>query len=109
VPEGGRAHIAGRIGEQRGGGESEEGEEVAGFAFVAEGESAAAEQPGQGGLDDPAVPAEALAGLDAGAGDPRGDAALAQERAQLGGVVGLVGVQLARVGFQKSVCACLHV
>jgi len=48
---------------------------VAGVAFVAQGQPPAAGQPGQGSLDDPAVPAQPVAGLDALAGDAGGDAA----------------------------------
>ena len=58
-----------------GGREGEEGQEVAGVAFVAQGQPPAAGQPGQGSLDDPAVPAQPVAGLDALAGDAGGDAA----------------------------------
>ena len=45
------------VGEQ-GAGEVGEGLEVFGFAVVAADEAAVAEQPGQAGFDDPAVPAE---------------------------------------------------
>ncbi len=48
-----------------------------GTAFVADGEAAEAADPGQRALDHPAVPAQALAILDAPPGDARGDIALA--------------------------------
>jgi hypothetical protein len=69
--------------------------EVFGFAVVAADAAAVAQQPGQAGLDDPAVLAEAAGGLDAFAGDPHGDAAAADLGTQGGLVVGLIGVQLA--------------
>src|SRR4051794_37248513 len=56
-----------------GGSEGEECGEQPGAALVAEGQPAVAGQPGQGALDDPAVPAQPGRGLDAAAGDPRGD------------------------------------
>jgi hypothetical protein len=77
-----------------GGSEGEEGEEVFGFAFVAQGEAAVSGEPGHGAFDDPAVPAEFLAGLDAFAGDADLDSAVADPAPQVGLVVGLVGVQL---------------
>src|SRR4051794_21079124 len=47
-------------------------------------------------FDHPAVPAESFAGLDAGPGDPGGDAASAQVAADPRVVVALVGVQFDR-------------
>lgn len=52
-------------------GEAQESEEVAALAFIADGETAVAEQPGDRPLDLPAVSAEPLAGLDARARDAR--------------------------------------
>jgi hypothetical protein len=69
---------------------------VAAFAFVADGEAAVAEQPGDGPLDLPPVPSQPLGRLDARTRDPRGDAPSAQPGQGLGGVVGLVRAQLAR-------------
>src|SRR5215213_113751 len=51
-------------------------------------------QPGEGALDDPPVPAEPLAALDATPGDARRDAPLAQLLPQRLRVISLVGVQL---------------
>ena len=45
--------------------------------LVADGEAAVAGAPGGGAFDLPAVSAEAVAGVDAAAGDARDDAALA--------------------------------
>jgi hypothetical protein len=70
-------------------------QEVAAFAFVADGEAKVAEQPGDGTLDLPPVPSQALGRLDARMGDPRGDAASAQPCQGLSGMVNLVRVQLA--------------
>ncbi|SFD78338.1 hypothetical protein SAMN05421773_13027 [Streptomyces aidingensis] len=64
------------------------------LAFVPDGEAAVAEEPADRPLDPPAVSAESLAGLDAGAGDPRGDAPAAEPSAVSGGVVRLVGPEL---------------
>jgi hypothetical protein len=69
---------------------------VAAFAFVSHGEAAVAEEPGDGSLDLPPVPSQALGRLDARPGDPRGDAAPAQPGQGLGGMVGLVAAELAR-------------
>jgi hypothetical protein len=65
-------------------------------AFVADGEPAEAVKPGEGALDDPAMAAETLAGLDPLAGDPAADAASVQRPSAAAGVVGLVGVELSR-------------
>ena len=61
-------------------------------SFVADGQAAIAVEPGQRALDDPAVAAEALAGIDALAGDAHPDVALAEGGSAAGDVVGLVGV-----------------
>ena len=55
-------------------GETEEGQVVAGMAFVAGAESAVAGQPGHGAFDDPSSAAQPFAGLDALAGDADADA-----------------------------------
>ena len=64
-----------------------------GFAVVAAHEAAVAGQPGQACLDDPAVTAKAVGGLDAFAGDPHGDAAPLELGAERADVAGLVGVE----------------
>src|SRR5688500_12432431 len=88
---GGQSLVAG---ERRG--EGEECGEQPGAALVAAGEPAVAGQPGQRAFDDPAVPAELLAGLDAAAGDPGRDLPGTQPGPQMVVVVALVGVQPAR-------------
>src|SRR5215218_8222391 len=65
-------------------------------AFVADRRPPELVQPGQGPFDDPAVAAQALAGIDALARDADPDPAAAQEAAAAGDVVGLVGVELGR-------------
>jgi hypothetical protein len=75
-------------------GEGEECGEQVGVAFVADGEAAVAGEPGDGAFDLPAVSAEALVGVDAAAGDARGDAALAQPGPVDLRVVGFVGAEL---------------
>src|SRR5512142_2004714 len=77
-----------------GGSEGEKGAEQLGVAFVAESETAVAKQPGDGGLHLPAVPAQPSRGVDAAAGEVRGNTAVAEPGAQMGVVVSLVGVQL---------------
>lgn len=66
-----------------------------GVAFVADGEAAVAAEPGDGAFDLPTVAAEAFAGVDAAAGDARGDAAGTEPAAVFGGVVPLVGAEFA--------------
>jgi hypothetical protein len=51
-----------------GAGEAREGEEVLGFALVATMETTASSEPGHRAFDGPAVPTEALRGLDSLAG-----------------------------------------
>lgn len=81
-----------------------EGEEVFGFAFVAAVESAAAGEPGNGTLYDPAVPAQAGGGLDAASGQVVRDASTAEPLPQVAVVVPLVTVQLAGlVGLPSAV------
>lgn len=64
-----------------------------GVPFVADSQAAVAGEPGDGAFDLPAVSAEAVAGVDAAAGDARGDAALAEPGSVGGGVVGFVGAE----------------
>ncbi len=71
-------------------GELEESSEVLAVALVADGQSAVAGEPGQGAFDLPPVTAEALAAVDAAAGDPRNDAPCPQPPAVYGIVVTLV-------------------
>lgn len=66
---------------------------MAALSLVSDGQAAVAEEPGDRPFDLPAVPAETLAGLDAGPGDARDDAPLAQPLQPLGGVVRLVGAE----------------
>lgn len=73
---------------------------MVGVAVVSGGEAVVAEQPGDGSFDHPAVFAQLLARLDAFARDADGDAAVADPGAEVGVVVGLVGVQL--VGFAAA-------
>lgn len=73
----------------------ESGEDVA-AALVADDDAAETGKPCQGTLDLPAVAAEALAGLDAAAGDARDDGPLAQGPAAAWIIVALVGVQFGR-------------
>src|SRR5215216_5934934 len=80
----------------QGTGQVEQPLQQVGAPLVAHAEAAAAEQPGEAALDDPAVPPQPFGGVDATAGDPRGDAAGTQRAALLGGVVRLVRVQLGR-------------
>jgi hypothetical protein len=70
-----------RRGADKGGGDGDEGQEVVGAAFVAAVEPPAAGRPGDGPLDDPAVAAQPLTGLDPMAGDTRDDAAPVQQGA----------------------------
>ena len=55
--------------------------------LVADREPAAAGDPGQGALDHPPVPTQALAALDPAPGDPGDDAAPAAGAAAAGGIV----------------------
>ncbi len=56
-----------------GGGEGEEGVEVGGFAFVAQGQAPVSGQPGDRAFDDPSVLAQCVAGVDAFASDAGDD------------------------------------
>ncbi len=71
-------------------------------ALVADGQAAVAGQPGEGALHQPTVPPQAALALDAPAGDPGGDAALAQGCPAGGVVVTFVGVQLRREARQRQ-------
>jgi hypothetical protein len=82
--------------------EGEEGQEVAGVTFVAQGQPPVAGQPGERSFDDPPVPAELVTGLDAFAGDADGDAAVAEPGAQVSLVIGLVRVQLGRLAAARA-------
>ena len=62
--------------------------------LVADRQAPKARQPSQGALDHPAVSAQALAALDALAGDAHLDVALRERPATARDVIGLVGVQL---------------
>ncbi|MDQ0700963.1 hypothetical protein QF048_007490 [Streptomyces sp. W4I9-2] len=73
----------------QGGGEAKEGEEVAAFSFVPDGEAAVAEEPGDRPLDLPAMPSEPLTRLDTGAGDPCDEVPTAEPAEVLCGVVRL--------------------
>ena len=69
---------------------------MAAGALVPDGEAAVTEQPGDRALDLTAVTAEALGGVDAGAGDPRHDAPFPQPPEVVGLVMGLIGAELGR-------------
>ena len=79
-----------------GAGECGEGEVDVGAAFVSDGETAEAGEPGEGALHHPAVPAEAFGAFDTPPGDTRCDAPFAALPAAAAVIMGLVGVQLAR-------------
>src|SRR4029079_18633992 len=64
--------------------------------LVADLQAAKAVEPTQRAFSHPAITAQPLAGLNATAGDARGDVALAQSGAQGAAVVGLVGMELMR-------------
>jgi len=67
-----------------------------GFAVIAAYQTAVAGQPGQACLDDPAVPAQSLGGLDALAGDPHLDATPADLGPQGSDVIRLIRVEFLR-------------
>ena len=77
-------------------GECGEGVVDVASALVASDEPAVAVDPGEGALDDPAMSAQLLAGLDAASGDAGRDPAAAAGLAAPPMVVCLVGVQLVR-------------
>ena len=64
--------------------------------LVADAKAAAAEQPGEGSLHDPAMLTEAFGGVDPPTSDARGDAPDPECAPQGRGIVRLVGVQLGR-------------
>ena len=65
-----------------------------GTTLVADGEAAEAVEPSERALDDPAVPAQLLAAVDAASSDARLDVALASDPPAHRIVIGLVGMQL---------------
>ena len=65
-------------------------------SFVADGETPEAIEPGECAFDDPAIPAETFAGLDAASGDARRDAASPAGAAAATMIIGLVRMQLSR-------------
>ena len=69
---------------------------MAGVALVAQGQPPVPGEPGDGALDDPAVPAQFLAGFDSFTGDAGGDAPVAEPSAQVSLVIGLVRMELGR-------------
>ena len=73
--------------------EVEEGIVERRVALVAHQEAPVAVQPGKAAFDHPAVASKPLAGLDAAAGDPRGDAPAAESGAVATGRVPQVRVQ----------------
>lgn len=64
-----------------------------GPSLIAHGQAAIAVEPGQRTLDDPAMPPQALARLDATPGDPRRDATLTASKAASGIVVAFIRMQ----------------
>lgn len=64
------------------------------ISLVPNREAAVAEEPRDRPLDLPTVPAEALAGLDAGTGDPGGEPAITEPAQVFRGVVRLIGPDL---------------
>lgn len=79
-----------------GAGEGEKGVMNVIAPFVADAQAAAAVQPGQGALDDPAVPTEALLRFDPTPRNAREDTALARRLPAAGEIVALVGVNFRR-------------
>src|SRR3954467_10273541 len=77
-------------------GQGQECAEQLGGALIAQGQPTVASQPGQRPLDDPAVPAEPLAGLHPATGNPRSNPPRSQPRPQMRIVIALVRVQLVR-------------
>src|SRR5918998_4590552 len=72
----------------------EEGVMDVGPAFVADSQAAIAIEPGEGALDDPAVPSQTLARVDALAGDAHPDVPSSQRCPAARIVVALVGMEL---------------
>jgi len=89
-----------------GAGEGEEGLMEGGQALVADGEASVACEPGQRAFDDPPVPAQLRAGVDATAGDTDLDVAGVQHLAAAREVVGLIGVQLVRALARAPQVSC---
>ena len=67
-----------------------------GAALIADGQATETVEPGQGTLNDPAMPAESFTRLDAASGNAGNNAALAAGNAAARIVVALVGMQLER-------------
>jgi hypothetical protein len=70
--------------------------EDVGAALVADSQAAETAEPSQSAFDDPAMPSQTLATLDAAPGDPRLDGAPAARSSALREIVALIGVQLGR-------------
>ncbi len=75
-------------------------------AFVSDGEPAEPVEPGEAALDDPSMPTELLAGLDAPPRNTRLDPAAVAGTTAAAMVVGLVGVQLVRPVPRPAALAC---
>src|SRR5262245_60712304 len=73
--------------------EGEEGLMAIGAPLVAHGQAAAAIEPGQRALEHPAMPTEALAGVEAFAGDANADMPEAEGPTTPRDVIGLVSMQ----------------
>lgn len=73
----------------------EGGEDVC-APLVTDGEATESSEPSQGALNHPAVSAQALAALDAAAGDARNNGPPAQRLSAEGEIIAFVGVQLGR-------------
>jgi hypothetical protein len=74
-------------------------------AFVADGEPPKLVEPCEGSLDDPAMTAKLLAGVEAPSGDAGLDLAAATSVAAAAVVIGLVGVQLVRPASRSAALA----
>ena len=70
--------------------------EQVGPPFVTHPKAAAAEQPGERSLHHPAIPPEALGGVDPTSRNPWSDAPSAQGTAEVRGIVGFSGVEFGR-------------
>src|SRR4051812_28423032 len=67
-----------------------------GAPLIAHAQATEVSEPGQGALDDPAVATQALAGVDALAGDAHPDVAFRQGLTAARDVIGLVGMEFVR-------------
>ena len=81
---------------------------MTGATIVAGAEAAHGVEPGKVALDNPAMPAEPFAGVDAPTGDPRGDAARPTGGPALPKVVALVGVHLERPALRPAARAAFQ-